>query len=429
VGASRSHLTALWRSALRDAPGTLAAYVTPPNYGIANWAVRGVGAGDRPDPLEGEIRRRIDLGRATAFEALTDQLTAAATTAFRHEIVYEPLDIRGKLHVPRYITALAQGGARGIPVIYARRKLLTPENLLVSEALRESLRVANLWSSLGGAEGRHASRLAVRLERIDARYPWAELRSVPRPSLVNLISIVQGRLIAGMVQEEEPILHLTKLLTPPMGDLSALEAADSALQALLVKDERFADRIFELLVLGWLIKGLSRVTKRSKLWPERIKGAMGRPLFEGYRGNARYRIYFQTGSILGQRLWTYRHTQDTLGGIPDIVITREREGEKTSILVLDPKNRSWKHSRGEVAYKMIGYSCNLNLEPFRAIAVFPSTRAHFRIAKSSLRRRGLQSVRLLRGADEVILLRVSLDFGQRVMDHLAHSMVASTPSA
>ena len=99
----------IWEAALRDAAGYVSAYITPDNYGLDSLSVAAASYAPGSNSFEKEIGGRLDLSRADIFSSAVDSLDRELTSAYRHSLFREQGILRGKIHVPLFITALARG--------------------------------------------------------------------------------------------------------------------------------------------------------------------------------------------------------------------------------------------------------------------------------------------------------------------------------
>jgi len=357
-----------------------------------------------------QIQRRLDLGRAMRFAEMIDELSRQITSIYRHHIVFSSGTLNGTLHVPSYVREIAQGRGDRFPVIRATRVNHTTENLLVSEALRLSLTVARYWAQERGAEGKTGIALLRRLTRAEAAYPWAELRNLPRPPISTLIPIVRGRAVAGVISHGSPILDVCDLFGSDSGNPVAFQASAKAFAFAAATNPVFADRLFELVCLAWIIGGIRAVADQSVLNPLVLQGGGAEPILHARDGRTEVKVFFQTGRPLGAKRWRDRATMKLLAAIPDILLETRRNGE-TRFFVVDAKNRP-QASDSSVAYKMLGYSENIAVRPFFGMAIFPSAR------------RKITRRTLVRGLNQVTLLRVPLDMGSRVVRRVIRQMLS-----
>jgi hypothetical protein len=363
----------LWETALRDAAGPLAAYLTPNTYGLEGVRVKPI-AGGSDDLFLEEIKARLDLGRAKECAKLLETLHRETTSVYRHEISFSQGAIRGKIHLPRLVIELARGGIRGVPVLRAERHLATPENLLVSEVLRLSMRVVKPWQSRKGAESSFALDLIKKLQSIESTHPWVELRSLPRPLLSELVALVLGRITAGVIPPSGAIAELAKMFAGKLGDAKAFEFGAESLSFLITQDPRFENKLFELICVGWIIKAINSFADNPPLINRNGLKAAGRePLLKASYHSHQIEMYFQnTGGVLNKGCWLDNKNGHPLGALPDVVLKVTKDGV-SKLVILDAKNRSGT-SRSEVAYKMLGYKENLQLTPYYSIGIYPAYR-------------------------------------------------------
>jgi len=391
----------IWEAAFRDAAGCISAYLTPESYGLEAVHLAGLASLDE-SAFATEIGARLDLGRAAVFASLVSGVQKELTTAYRHEIFREQSIIRGKIHVPRWMTALARGDRQGIPVIRAERNLTTPENLLVSEVFRISLLVVQLWRALGGAEAAYAHVLGSELQVAESEAPWNELRSKPRPSLQELVDLVQSREKSGLLPRNSNIGIIARLFNTRHASPSAFEAVAGYLAMLVTQQPEFEDKLFELLCLGWLFEAFSASACSRTVDSTALKGAHQRPILTGQFSGLSLEVFFQRASgILPAGRWVDENTNEPLRGIPDITLRVSTEGE-TRLIFVDAKNRSVA-TESDVAYKLLGYKENFGLENFVAVGLYPCFKTEHRMRMLS------------HNGNRIILLHVPLLKGRATM--------------
>ena len=275
----------LWAAALRDAAGPLSAYITPASFALENLPVHAISLVEDQD-FESQIESRLDLGRTDAFLRLLREADVDVATAYHHVLAWSEGTIRGKVHIPRYVLGKARNDRRGVPVILARRQATTPENLLVSEAFRLSIAIAELWKIQGGAEGQYAAGLLTGLQAYESAFPWNELRTRARPSLVELVGIVEGRIQAGQVELGSFYQKATSLFSRRPDNLSAFEMASTPISMLVSRSPEFEDRVFELLCLAWMIAAIRSSCSHVVVKPSSLRGPKKEPVATGYfQGN------------------------------------------------------------------------------------------------------------------------------------------------
>jgi len=396
---------ALWAAALRDAAGPLSAYITPAAFALEKVSVQAVlerGAHD----FAAEIESRLDLGRAHAFLELLDHSSVTVTSVYRHMLIYSLGAIRGKIHVPRFVLGIARNEGRGIPVVQARRQVTTPENLLVSECFRLCIASAEFWKRRGGAEAVYAAELWRGLLAYESTFPWNELRTKARPSLAELIGIVDGRIRAGQVEPGTFYEHVAALFSERPNNQAAFEKAATPIALLLTQAPEFEDRVFELLCLAWTISALRSQCSNFVVNPIALRGPKKGPLAMGDCSQARISLFYQqSAGLLPKPRWIDRRTSAALAALPDMVI-RIEHGNAIRLLILDAKNRTLA-SESDVAYKLMGYKENLGIEEFQAAGIYPAYGTRLRLR------------RLEKGDERIFLAHVPLSDGSRVMRRLA----------
>ena len=371
---------AIWTAAIRDAAGLLAAYITPPEYGLSAFTGE---AGSGQDVFDKELRRRLDLGRVNQFAELVSRLQAEPERLRRRTVRFTTGEVLGTIHVPKYLISLAAGMPDKIPVLQSRSSKLTPENQLVAEGLERSLGVCRSWIAAGGAEARLASELIRRLGLVARAEPWRDVMSKPRPPLKPLASQVRN-LVAGGALPREPYLELSELLggLSMASDVKAFVASAGLLSLLVTKDTRFEDKLFELLCLSWFINALAVRAEPGtlELFPSRLKAAKGLPVARAAIRGRQVSLFFQSGVVVPVRNWRYVEPSQPLGAIFDIFCRISATPGQSVDLIVDAKNRSFA-SEGEVAYKMLGYKENVVAEGqrFLGLAIFPSESSRLKV--------------------------------------------------
>ena len=396
----------LWAAALRDAAGPLSAYLTPAPFGLENIPLQPISLFEEQD-FESEIASRLDLGRADAFLRLLRESDVNVATAYHHVLDWSEGAIKGKVHIPRYVLGKARNDRRGVPVILARRQVSTPENLLVSEAFRLSIAITELWKMQGGAEGQYAAELLTGLQSYESDFPWNELRIRARPSLVELVGIVEGRIQAGQVELGSLYQEVASLFSRRPDNLSAFEMASTPISMLVSNSPEFEDRVFELLCLAWMIAALRSLCSHVVVKPSALSGPKKEPVATGYFNGCRLTLFFQqSAGVLPNPTWVDKRTNRPFRGIPDLVLKTTSDTRDT-ILLLDAKNRTIS-SESEVTYKLLGYKENLGAKPYQGVAIFPSL-------TRSLRLRGFYKAS---ADDRILLAHVPLVRGREAVRRL-----------
>lgn len=361
------------KAGLRDAAGIVCAYFVPREYGLDILSVEATGVPSVLDPWQSAIRRRIELTRASLFADWLEGIEGSLSSVYRHEVVYETAELKGKLHMPLYLREIATGRSRGFPVIRAAVRSVTPENFLVSELLRRSIAVTKPFWTGEKAEHDLGRNLRRRLIRLEQNHPWRQIRSIARPRLERLISSVRDRTRSKVISEA-PMGHVLRLFGDQIGDIDTITVAEKGLQLMVTTAVEFENKLFELLCLGWLLRSLSELAEAGSLnvYEDRVIANQGQPICEGKLsdGGHRFRLHFQSGVPVETRNWYYEATKRDLRAIFDYVLVVETPmGAKR--IILDAKNRGEEES--EVIYKLLGYKANVS-EPgatYRAAAFFP----------------------------------------------------------
>ena len=395
----------LWAAALRDAAGPLSAYLTPTAFALERVSVQSLLEGDSPD-FAVEIESRLDLGRADAFLELLTLSTVTVTSVYRHVLSYSMGHIRGKVDIPRYVLGRARKDKRGIPVIFARRNVITPENLLVSEAFRLCIGVCEFWKRRGGAESIYASELWRGLQQIESTFPWNELRTKARPSLSELVGIVGTRIHSGQVEPGSFYEQIHLLFSSSSNNKRAFAKAATPISMLLTQSPEFEDRVFELLCLAWIITALRSCCARVSVNPLGLRGPRKEAVATcDLEGGKRLTLSFQSADLLPVPKWIDRRTSTPFRALPDLVL-EINDGVDHKLIIVDAKNRT-SSSESEVAYKLMGYRDNLGLHNYQALGVYPAFEGHWQLR------------RLQRDGENILLVHAPLGEGK----HLARRLV------
>ena len=360
---TKMHHHAIWREAILSALGPLSAYLTPQNFAVSTVTLSGSCSTD--DDFWEQISRRMDLGRAARITEIVEGLGNELPHSYRHSVHYSEDRIDGVLIVPRLIRERAAGRSNRIPVLRAARFVETPEALLTSELLRLSLRIARAWADLPSAEGVFAGHLMTRLRALEAQQPWASLRARPRGAVRTLASSVKSRAIAGWTPVNGDFDRLADLV---LGTAKGVYADPGPIAFLVSEDERYADRVFELLCVGWLISGLRALDSAGRVNPAGLRDSKV-PIFSGSRKNVQVRLFYQAGYFSKRARYIWQRSHRQLRAIPDYALEFRGPSWERSVL-LDAKNRVG-NSDSEIIYKLLGYRENLAISPYLAIGLAP----------------------------------------------------------
>ena len=405
----------LWAAALRDAAGPLSAYIAPSTYSLENVPLRAISVG-KDESFESEIESRLDLGRADAFLRLLQESEVSVATTYHHALGWSQGAIKGKVHVPRYALGKARNDRRGLPVIFASRQATTPETLLVSEAFRMTIATAQSWKIKGGAEGLYSARLLEGLQGYESAFPWNELRTKARPSLAELVGIVEGRIQAGQVEFGSFYQKVTSLFSRRPDSPDAFEKASTPISMLVSKSPEFEDRIFELLCLAWLISALRSYCSQVAVKPSALSGPKRDPVATGFFQGSELTLNFQqSAGVLPDSTWVNSKTHSHFRAIPDLTI-KVTNNTGDSILLVDAKNRGLS-SESEVTYKLLVYKENLGINPFLGVALFPSY-------SGNLRLRGFYKTAT---EDRIYLVHVPIMRGREAVRRLFRQFLMTLP--
>lgn len=376
---TKSKEQALWTAALKDAAGPLSQYLAPSRFNLSLIPVEAE-ATDESSEFYRAIIDRLDLARARSIRKAVQLASSPQSYSYRHDVVYNQSQLRGKLHVPEYVRARAAGLPRGVPAIRTQKALSTPENHLVTEAIQWGLTTTQKWSSSPGAAGSFAEEEASALRREEAKSPWAELRHQPSYSITRLLQIVEHRLSSGIASAAHPAADIVALFRTEYGSELALTEAASFLSTAIVDDPDFADRIFELLLLGWITASFETLYSIVDVNPETLQDSRKTPtVTASSKSGTDLKLYYQSSHALPGGHWKKRigvSDYKPVAGVPDFCLTADSPSSTRTYLI-DAKYRSWA-GRSETMYKMLGYRDNFTMGNFVGVAIFPEFEETFR---------------------------------------------------
>ena len=216
------------------------------------------------------------------------------------------------------------------------------------------------------------------LQAYESAFPWNELRTRARPSLVELVGIVEGRIQAGQVELGSFYQKATSLFSRRPDNLSAFEMASTPISMLVSRSPKFEDRVFELLCLAWMIAAIKSSCSHVVVKPSSLRGPKKEPVATGYFQGNRLTLYFQqSAGVLPDPTWVDKRTRRPFRAIPDLVL-KITDDTTDTILLLDAKNRALS-SESEVTYKLMGYKENLGIMPYQGVALFPGFSGELRL--------------------------------------------------
>jgi hypothetical protein len=241
----------------------------------------------------------------------------------------------------------------------------------------------------------------------ESTFPWSELRTKARPSLLELVAIVEGRIRAGQVEPGTFYEEAVSLFSDRPDNLSTFEKAATPISLLLTQAPEFEDRVFELLCLGWLISTLRGHCPDIVINPIALRGSRKGPIAEGTVGNKRISLFYQqSADLLPVPRWVDRQTSVPLRALPDLVVKIEEEGIGARLIILDAKNRTLA-SESDVAYKLMGYKENLGISNFQAVGIYPNFSGRMRLR------------RLEKDTEQIMLVHVPLSKGRGTLRRIA----------
>jgi hypothetical protein len=232
------------------------------------------------------------------------------------------------------------------------------------------------------------------------------LRTKARPSLAELVGVVEGRIRAGQIEPGSFYEKAAALFSDRPNNVSAFEAAATPISLLVTQAPEFEDRVFELLCLAWVILSMRASCSQVVVNPIALRGPKKGPIAEGMLGEKQVSLFYQqSAGLLPVPTWIYRHSQQPVRAIPDLVL-KVSDQTTAQFIILDAKNRTYA-SESEVAYKLMGYKENLQLKPFYAVGMYPGFSRKLRVR------------RIEKGNDRISLIHVPLAQGSLTMRRLA----------
>lgn len=272
--------------------------------------------------------------------------------------------IFGRLDIALYLSRRSNNLSwpRTFPVLLTKETPNTPENQLVSDTLRQIVRRLGVSTAMDPSAERSYSRNLMRWSREKLRSdPW--VRAVPNRHPDRLRRETEHRLRKRQTGNESAYGHFLDWFSQWQFDPSQLDAeqTENLINLLLAfpPGDFFEDKVFEIWCLYQAIESFRRCGAVTVEGPRPLAQRAIRPIckmtYEGYG----FEIWFQRSLPSAMARWRYVHSDQTMGGIPDITII----GDGGKRLVIDAKRREVRtRTRSEETYKMLGY-----LENFRGL--------------------------------------------------------------
>lgn len=285
----------------------------------------------------------------------------------------------GRINIPLYLNRRAMNVSwpRTFPVIIAKATSVTPENRLVADTLQQFVRRLN--------EPGHLEASAERMYCINLlRWSREQLHSDPWNTIVaarsseRLRREVEHRLRRRQTGNEQAYGQFLEWYKQWLFDTcrNSLDETERLVNLLLAfpPGEFFGNRVFEIWCLHQLIEAFRRCGAETVDGPRALSARSGRPVcimhYEGYK----FEVWFQKALPANAAKWKYTHSENLLGGIPDIIII----GDDDRHLLVDAKRREVRNpTRSEETYKLLGYMENFRplfaKAPFWGILCFLSS--------------------------------------------------------
>jgi hypothetical protein len=291
--------------------------------------------------------------------------------------------ICGRLDIPLYLSRRRTNLSwpRTFPVLLTQDTPDTPENQLVSVALRQLVRGLGAARAAGPSAERSYSRNLLRWSREKLHSePW--LRAIPDTHPDRLRRQTEHRLRKRQTGNESAYGKFLNWFSQWQFDPSHVDAdqAENLISLLLAfpPGEFFANRVFEIWCLYQVIESFRRCGAMTVAGPRPL-WQRSQPICEMTYAGYAFEIWFQRSLPAAMAGWRYVHNDRTLRGSPDITII----GDGGRRLLIDAKRREVRNesTRSEETYKMLGYLENFRelfgAIPFHAALCFLSSEELF----------------------------------------------------
>lgn len=315
---------------------------------------------------------RLRVAMASAPRIVEAAQSVLRRPNFRYGLVREEQvgALRGRLDSRAFIASLGRTHAvPRFPVISVRRRLSTPENVLVTAAVLQVLRElrAPLARNLPmlAPDRRRATRLARELEHFLRTSQFEEctaaaLDSLRRGRIGALTDTVRRRLVAGHVGNPEPYEKVVEWVSRGIDGIPAVDTGELEWD---FYDSTFDTTLFEI----WCLSAL-KDKMTGKLGPvvdeSRLLVGVNSPVATWRSGSARVDLFFQREPQTIDRAITprWQGSGRKISGRPDITVMVSTDGN-SRMTFLDPKLRQRANSEPtEELYKILGYFNNFKLD-------------------------------------------------------------------
>lgn len=313
--------------------------------------------------------------------------------------------IRGRLDTITYLRRRHEVQApRRFPVLNVQRSHVLPENVLATWA---ALTVATALKRLPlrripaeAPERRRAERTAEALKRMTQHPAFADCtQPAQRMWRAAAHSVVADQVRSRIRSGHIPNAESYEALTDWVDDFETKDIAlDPGAVDWVFYDESFDTKLFELWCLHRLIVALTDrlgEATTSRFLVDRAR----KPIAEWCIGGLLIEVWFQAGLAtidVGDPRWRYDprvknedrpadepEPAGTFGGVPDVTVVVQQQGQPRRPVILDPKLRQRRSVPGSEIYKIIGYFGNLPPDhPHRGAIIFhgPGAQRSYRIS-------------------------------------------------
>ena len=324
----------------------------------------------RPDAAEDDLngflrllRLRHAISCARALESVLPAIEREMSTS--SELIRNESrgSLRGRLDVPRYLARKTRchSWPRRYPVLVNHSVLDTPENALVRSSLTQIRQALTFGAELAHSAERASALQAYRwIYRKENAYPWGDVHLDAAISRLRIDS--ENRVLRRQTGNEAAyskfLMWLDQWQANPQDGNGERNSRIAAAQLAFPQQQFFLDRVFEIWCLTKVASALESAGCSLVVGPRALSERGKLPIYELTFDGREVDVWFQRALPAADARWRYIHSDRSLRGIPDIIVTRS----KGTPLIVDAKNRlAVTKTRSEETYKMLGY-----LENFRS---------------------------------------------------------------
>lgn len=272
--------------------------------------------------------------------------------------------IYGRLDIALYLSRRSNNLSwpRTFPILRTTDTPNTPENQLISKTLQQVVSRLSEASAIDPSAERSYARNLTRWSREKLRSDlWG--RAVPSRHPDRLRRETAHRLRKRQTGNESAYTNFLNWYSHWLFDPSQIDAeqSENLINLLLAfpPGDFFEDKVFEIWCLYQAIESFRRCGAVTVEGPRPLAQRANRPICKMMYEGFGFEIWFQRSLPSAMAKWRYVHSNQTLGGIPDITII----GDGGKRLLIDAKRREVRtRTRSEETYKMLGY-----LENFRGL--------------------------------------------------------------